>query len=95
MPYEDPLEAALRALTDVEWVKRDGMLIARINKTHKAGIEAMLGDHGIAVTAEVSAARSGRYLAQVPVTESAKILKAVAVEKVEVKPHRRKWHSGK
>lgn len=91
MAYEDPIEAALRALTDVEWTKRKEGFEARINKTHRVGITQMLGDHGIAVTAEVSAARSGRYIATVPDTEIPKILKAVAATGAKVKPHRRKW----
>jgi hypothetical protein len=93
MPYEDPIEAALRALTDVEWRKRDQVFEARINKTHLAGIEAMLGDHHIQVSGDVSAARSGRYIAVVSVTEIPFILKAVRATGAEVKPHRRKWQS--
>ncbi len=93
MPYEDPIEAALRSLTDVEWRKRKDVFEARINHTHMVGIQEMLGDHGITVTAEVSAARSGRYIATVNITETANILKAVQVTKAVVKPHRRKWQS--
>lgn len=94
MPYEDPIEAALRALTDVEWTKRkDGTFVARINRTHLAGIEAVLDDHRIAMTSEVSPERSGRYIATVAQTETPAILKAVAATKAKVKPHRRKWHS--
>jgi hypothetical protein len=93
MPYEDPIEAALRALTDVEWRKRDQVFEARINRTHMEGIRQMLEDHHIAVTGIVSAARSGRYIATVSAEETAKILKAVATTKAKVKPHRRKWHS--
>ena len=93
MPYEDPIEAALRALTDVEWRKRKDVFEARINHTHMVGIQEMLGDHKIAVHSEVSAARSGRYIATVQATETANILKAVQATKAEVKPHRRKWHS--
>lgn len=93
MAYEDPIEAALRALTDVEWTKRKDRFEARINKTHMVGITQMLDDHRILVEAEVSAARSGRYIATVPATEIPKILKAVEATGAEVKPHRRKWHS--
>ncbi len=94
MPYEDPIEAALRSLTDVEWTKRkDGTFVTRVNHTHMVGIEQMLSDHRIAVTAEVSPERSGRYLAVVRATETPNILKAVAATKAKVKPHRRKWHS--
>ncbi len=93
MPYEDPIEAALRSLTDVEWRKRQGRYEARINKTHMVGIAQMLGDHGIAVSGEVSKERSGRYIATVPDEEMPKILKAVKATGAEVKPHRRKWHS--
>jgi hypothetical protein len=93
MPYEDPIEAALRALTDVEWRKRKDVLEARINHTHMVGIQEALGDHNIPVHGEVSTARSGRYIATVSATETAKILKAVQVTKTEVKPNRRKSHS--
>lgn len=93
MPYEDPNEAALRALTDVEWRKRDDRFEARINHTHLVGIQEVLGDHGIEVKGEVSAARSGRYIAVVDAVDIPKILKAVAATKAKVKPHRRKWHS--
>lgn len=93
MPYEDPIEAALRALTDVEWRKRNDGYEARINHTHLVGIEQMLGDHHIRVQSEVSAARSGRYIATVLSSELPRILKAVETTKAVVKPHRRKWHS--
>ena len=93
MPYEDPIEAALRALTDVEWRKRKDVFEARINKTHMVGIQQMLEDHQIIVTGEISAARSGRYIATVAVTEIPKIQKAVAATNAKVKPHRRKWQS--
>ena len=93
MPYEDPIEAALRALTDVEWRKRKDVFEARINYTHMVGIREALGDHGIEVAGEVSAARSGRYIATVNATEIAKIQKAVKATNAVIKPHRRKWHS--
>jgi len=93
MPYEDPIEAALRALTDVEWRKREQVFEARINHTHLEGIREMLADHNIAVHGEVSTARSGRYIATVNADQTANILKAVQVTKAKVKPHRRKWHS--
>ncbi|MFM9889350.1 MAG: hypothetical protein ACKVOE_01710 [Rickettsiales bacterium] len=93
MAYEDPIEAALRSLTDVEWRKRDGVFEARTNKTHMQGITLMLGDHHIAATAVVSEARSGRYITTVPDTEIPMILKAVATTGAKVKPHRRKWHN--
>lgn len=93
MPYEDPIEAALRALTDVEWRKRKDVFEARINKTHMKGIALMLEDHQIAVHGEVSEARSGRYIATVAITETPKILKAVDATGAVVKPHRRKWQS--
>jgi hypothetical protein len=93
MPYEDPIEAALRALTDVEWRKRKDVFEARINHTHMMGIQEMLGDHHISVQAEVSAARSGRYIATVSATETNKILQAIKATNATVKPHRRKWHS--
>ncbi|MFZ4541002.1 MAG: hypothetical protein ACOYNL_04215 [Rickettsiales bacterium] len=95
MPYEDPIEAALRSLTDVEWTKRKDGFEARINRTHMEGIALMLGDHNIAVHGEVSTHRSGRYLATVNAEEVPKILKAVAVTKAVVKPHRRKWSNPK
>lgn len=91
MPYEDPIEAALRALTDVEWTKRKDAFEARINKTHMAGIQAELGDHGIVADGDVSAARSGRYIVTVSAEQVPKILKAVEKTGAEVKPHRRKW----
>lgn len=93
MPYEDPIEAALRALTDVEWRKRKGVFEARINHTHMVGIQEVLADYDIPVHGEVSAARSGRYIATVNASETPKILKAVQVTKAVVKPHRRKWQS--
>lgn len=93
MAYEDPIEAALRALTDVEWRRRDGVFEARTNKTHMLGITQMLGDHHIQATAEVSEARSGRYITTVNMTEIPMILKAVAATGAKVKPHRRKWNS--
>ena len=91
MPYEDPIEAALRALTDVTWNKRKDRFEARINHTHLVGIQAVLSDHDIIVHGEVSAARSGRYIATVSVTEIPKILKAVKATNASIKPHRRKW----
>ena len=93
MPYEDPIEAALRALTAIEWRKRRDGFEARINHTHLVGIEEMLGAHNIAVQSQVSAARSGRYIATVAITELPQILKAVKAAKVAVKPSRRKQHS--
>ena len=91
MPYEDPIEAALRALTAVTWRKRKDVFETRINHTHLVGIQAVLGDYDIAVQGEVSAARSGRYIATVSATDIPKILKAVKATNAEVKPHRRKW----
>ena len=93
MPYEDPIEAALRSLTDVEWTKRQEVFEARINKTHMDGIRQMLGDHRIDSHGEVSAARSGRYIVTVHFDQTPKILKAVQTTGAKVKPHRRKWHS--
>ena len=93
MAYEDPMEAALRALTDVEWRKRKDAFEARINHTHLVGIQEMLAEHKIVMTGEVSAARSGRYIATVSFSEIPFIMKAVKATGAEVKPHRRKWHS--
>lgn len=93
MPYEDPIEAALRALTDVEWTKREGVFEARINKTHMLGIQQMLEDHKIESHGEVSEARSGRYIVTVNADQMPRILKAVDKTGAKVKPHRRKWHS--
>ena len=93
MPYEDPIEATLRSLTDVEWKKRDGRFEARINRTHLEGIQLMLADHKIIATGEVSAARSGRYIATISADQMPNILKAVHATGAKVKPHRRKWHS--
>lgn len=93
MPYEDPIEAALRSLTDVAWTKRQGVFEARINKTHMDGIQQMLADHQIGSRGEVSAARSGRYIVTVTADMVPKILKAVEATGAKVKPHRRKWHS--
>lgn len=90
MAYEDPMEAALRALTGVEWTKRKNMFEARTNKTHCIGIGLTLDDHKILHASEVSEAQSGRYITAVPITEIAKIEKAMQVTKAEVKPHRRK-----
>ncbi len=94
MPYEDPMEATLRALTDVEWRRRDGRFEARINHTHLVGIQEALAEYQIAVAGEVSAARSGRYIATVSVDDIPKITKAAATSKVKVKPQRRKGHGG-
>lgn len=94
MPYEDPLEAAMRALTGVEWRKRTDTLETRVNNTHMVGITEMLDEHRIPVHAEVSAARSGRYIVSVALTEAPKILKAVETTKAVVKPHRRKRNNG-
>jgi hypothetical protein len=93
MPYEDPIEAALRALTDVPWQKRKHGFEARMNHTHLLGVQEALGAHGIAVQGEVSAARSGRYIATVGIAATPAILKAVKITAAAVKPHRRKWHS--
>lgn len=91
MAYEDPMEAALRALTDVEWRKRRDRFEARINKTHMVGITEMLADHGITCHAEVSAVRSGRYIATVGEEQVPAIMKAVKATGAAIKPHRRKW----
>ena len=93
MPYEDPLEAALRSLTDVTWTKRKDRFEARINATHLEGIQLMLADHNIIAHGEVSEQRSGRYIATVSIDQTPNILKAVKATKAVVKPHRRKWHS--
>lgn len=93
MPYEDPIAAALRCLTSVEWNKRKTGFETRVNHTHMEGIRDELAQHHIAVTAEISAARSGRYTVSVKTEETAKILKAAAASGKSVKPHRRKWHS--
>lgn len=93
MPYEDPLEAALRSLTDVTWTKRKDRFEARINHTHLEGIQLMLADHNIIAHGEVSAQRSGRYIATVSIDQTPNILKAVKATNAVVKPHRRKWHS--
>jgi len=93
MPYEDPIEAALRALTDVAWSKRRDRFETRVNHTHMVGIQEMLGEHKISVEAEVSTLRSGRYIVSVNATETGNILKAVQATNAKIKPHRRKWHS--
>lgn len=93
MPYEDPIEAALRALTGIEWRKRNGAFEARINKTHMNNLQEVLTEHRITVYGEVSAARSGRYIATVSDTQIPMILKAVESSGAKVKPHRRKWQS--
>lgn len=91
MAYEDPLAAALRSLTDVEWRKRRDVFEARINKTHLVGITEMLADHGITCHGQVSEARSGRYMMTVSEDQIPAILKAVKATGATVKPHRRKW----
>lgn len=90
MPAEDPLEAALRALTGVEWRKRKSGFEARINHTHLVGIQQILGDHHITVTGEVSEARSGRYIASIPLSDEPRIQNAMKATGAEIKPHRRK-----
>ncbi len=91
MPYEDPIEAALRALTGIEWRKRAEGFEARINKTHMVGIQQVLQEQKIQVRGEVSPARSGRYIMTVNATEIPFIQRAVSVTGAKVKPHRRKW----
>lgn len=93
MAYEDPIEAHLRALTDVPWSKRKDRFEARANKTHAQGIVDSLTDHGIAATAEISAARSGRYMVTVMADELPKILRAIEKTGAVAKPHRRKRQS--
>ncbi len=93
MPYEDPMEAALRALTDVEWRKRKDVYEARLNKTDAADLQYVLGDHHIPVTVEISENRSGRYIATIPITETVRIMKAVEATGAVAKPHRRKRNS--
>ena len=90
MPYESPIEAALRALTELEWRTRKQVFEARLNKTDAADLEALLADHHIPVHIEVSAARSGRYIATVDASETVRILKAVETTGAVAKPHRRK-----
>lgn len=90
MPYEDPIEAALRALTDVEWRNLRGAYEARINHTHLVGIQQSLADYGIEATGEISPQRSGRYIARVALEDAPKILKALKESGAVVKPHRRK-----
>ena len=90
MPYEDPIEAALRALTDVEWRNVRGAYEARINHTHLVGIQQSLEDYGIIASGEVSPSRSGRYIATVSHDDAPKILKAVQENGLVAKPHRRK-----
>jgi hypothetical protein len=93
MAYEDPMEAALRSLTDVEWTKRKETFETQVNHTHMVGITHMLEDHKIPVTSVVSTTRSGRYVMSVLTTDTPAILKAVKATGAEVKPHRRKWQS--
>lgn len=94
MAYEDPIEAALRALTDVVWSKRkDGRFEARTNQTHKNGIMDTLMDHNIPATAEVSAARSGRYTIMVKAEDVPKVQRAIEKTGANAKPHRKKWQS--
>jgi type III secretory pathway lipoprotein EscJ len=90
MPYEDPMEASLRALTDVEWRKRKDVFEARLNKTDTNDTLAVLEELHIAATAEVSAARSGRYIVTIPNSETQHILNAVAATGAKAVPHRRK-----
>ena len=93
MPYEDPIEAALRALTGVEWTKRKNVFEARTNHTQMEDLQEILNEHHIPSHGEVSAARSGRYIITVAGTETVNIQKAVTATKAKIKPHRRKWHS--
>lgn len=93
MPYEDPIEAALRSLTDTEWRKRKDGFETRVNKTHMVGITEMLADHHITVEAEVSEARSGRYIMKIGIDQMPAIEKALKATGAVVKPHRRKWQS--
>ncbi len=93
MPYEDPVEAALRALTGTPWRKRKDRFEARINHTHMLGIKESLAEHKIVVHGQVSEARSGRYIATVSASEIPFILRAVKTTGAEIKPNRRKWPS--
>lgn len=93
MPCEDPIEAALRALTGVEWRQRESRFEARINRTHLLGIQEILADYNIVVSGEVSAVRSGRYIATISGAQMPAILKAVKTSGATIKPHRRKWQS--
>lgn len=93
MAYEDPIEAHLRALTDVPWNKRKDRFETRANKTHAMGIVETLAEHGITANADISAARSGRYMVVVMAEELAKILKAIEKTGAVAKPHRRKRQS--
>ncbi len=93
MAYEDPIEANLRALTDVPWSKRKDRFETRANKTHAQGIVETLEELGIAATAEISAARSGRYIVTVMAEELPKIERAIAKTGATAKPHRRKRQS--
>lgn len=93
MAYEDPIEAHLRALTDVPWNKRKDRFETRANKTHSAGIVETLAEHNITAIAEISAARSGRYMITVMAEELPKILRAIERTGAVAKPHRRKRQS--
>jgi len=90
MPYEDPIEAALRALTGVEWTKRKEGFETRVNKTTGNAITLELQDHKIQVVCEPSEAQTGRYIVKVPVSEVPFINRAMKVSGAEIKPHRRK-----
>lgn len=93
MAYEDPIEAHLRALTEVPWNKRKDRFETRANKTHSAGIVETLAELGITATAEISAARSGRYMVTVMAEELPKILKAIERTGAKAISHRRKRDS--
>lgn len=93
MPYVDPIEAALRALTGVDWTKRKDCFEARVNKTTLVAIEQELSDYKIAVICEPSQAQTGRYIAKVMNSELPFIQYAIKKTGTEVKPNRRKSRS--
>lgn len=80
---EDPILDALEAYTGFEWRHRGTAYECRVNRTHATNIVVELGDIHVEATAEVSEARSGRYIVTVPVTEGPKILNGAALKSVE------------
>ena len=94
-PQERDAKAQYTAklVSDHARIKEAELEKARINATHLEGIQLMLADHNIIAHGEISAQRSGRYIATVSMDQTPNILKAVKATNAVVKPHRRKWNN--
>ena len=75
---DDVVADALEKLTGYEWRKRRDGHECRVNHTHAKVIVQDLQLAGVNATAEVSEARSGRYIVLVPTGEGPLVLNAAA-----------------